>query len=110
MDTKSQHMFLDIWTNELVNQGMTNKIIEIIRNNFTIVKEVSHEFTPQGETIVLILSESHCSIHTYPEHQYISIDIYICNMNKNLEQVKDFILKKIDYSNYQCKIHTRGHQ
>jgi S-adenosylmethionine/arginine decarboxylase-like enzyme len=47
---------------------------------------MEHLFTPHGETSVFILSESHFSIHTYPEHNYLSMDLYICNPDANLEK------------------------
>lgn len=40
---------------------------------------VYHNFTPSGFTAVLCLSESHISIHTWPEHQKINLDIYLSN-------------------------------
>ena len=46
-----------------------------------IVRESFHQFEPIGCTGVLILSESHCSIHSYPESQSAYIDIFCCDMN-----------------------------
>lgn len=45
------------------------------------VKEVTQEFTPQGISCVLVLEESHISIHTWPEHGHASIDFYTCGDN-----------------------------
>jgi S-adenosylmethionine decarboxylase len=47
--------------------------------NFTLVKLFSHKFYPIGVTSVAIVSESHVSIHTYPETGHASIDIYHCS-------------------------------
>jgi len=41
--------------------------------------EVYHNFSPAGYTGVVCLSESHISIHTWPEHGRINIDIYLSN-------------------------------
>ncbi len=41
--------------------------------------EVYHNFSPSGFTGVVCLSESHLSIHTWPEHGIINIDIYLSN-------------------------------
>ena len=41
--------------------------------------EVYHNFSPAGFTAVVCLSESHLSIHTWPEHGRINIDIYLSN-------------------------------
>lgn len=37
-----------------------------------------HRFEPAGYTIVILLSESHASIHTYPEHGSCFIDLFTC--------------------------------
>ena len=41
--------------------------------------EVYHNFTPSGYTAVVCLSESHLSIHTWPEYGRINLDIYLSN-------------------------------
>jgi S-adenosylmethionine decarboxylase proenzyme len=60
------------------------QIEEVLRQglevaNFTLVKLFSHKFYPIGVTSVAIVSESHVSIHTYPETGHVSIDIYHCS-------------------------------
>ena len=44
----------------------------------TVVGESFIQFSPQGVTGVLVLSESHLSIHTYPEEGFAAIDCYTC--------------------------------
>jgi S-adenosylmethionine decarboxylase len=46
--------------------------------NATLIEEVKYEFTPQGITAVCLLSESHISIHTWPEKGYAAVDIFTC--------------------------------
>jgi S-adenosylmethionine decarboxylase len=48
------------------------------RGNFTVVDEHFHEFSPWGVSGVTVLSESHMSIHSWPEHGYAAIDIFYC--------------------------------
>lgn len=60
------------------------QIEEVLRKglevaNFTLVQLFSHKFHPIGVTSVAIVSESHVSIHTYPETGHASIDIYHCS-------------------------------
>lgn len=43
-----------------------------------ILGHVSHKFTPQGVTVVVGLSESHASIHTWPEYGYAMLDVCTC--------------------------------
>ncbi len=44
----------------------------------TVVAHAQHAFTPQGLTGVLLLAESHLSLHTWPELDYIAVDIFTC--------------------------------
>lgn len=42
------------------------------------VASVFHEFTPQGVSGVVVIEESHLSIHTWPEHGYAAVDFFTC--------------------------------
>lgn len=43
-----------------------------------VVAEVFQPFTPQGVTGVVVIEESHFSIHTWPESGYAAVDFYTC--------------------------------
>jgi len=45
----------------------------------TVLQRTGHQFQPHGYTILYLLSESHFSIHTYPEHRSCYLDIFCCN-------------------------------
>lgn len=45
----------------------------------TIVKATFHAFAPQGITGILAISESHISIHTWPEYDFATVDVFCCN-------------------------------
>ncbi len=44
----------------------------------TIVQSNFHQFTPVGVSGVVIIQESHLTIHTWPEHGYAAVDIFTC--------------------------------
>jgi S-adenosylmethionine decarboxylase len=44
----------------------------------TILSHMEHQFDPMGVTVVLMLSESHASVHTYPEHRACFLDVFTC--------------------------------
>jgi len=44
----------------------------------TVLGELQHKFEPQGLTAVLVVSESHLSIHTWPELAYAVLDVVSC--------------------------------
>lgn len=45
----------------------------------TIVGERVHKFNPHGVSGVVILAESHLTIHTWPEHGYAALDLFTCS-------------------------------
>lgn len=44
----------------------------------TIVKSVFHRYNPQGVSGVVVIAESHISIHTWPEYGYAAVDFFTC--------------------------------
>ncbi|MGG1639197.1 adenosylmethionine decarboxylase [Paenibacillus sp. FSL K6-3182] len=44
----------------------------------TILSVQSKQFEPQGATVLILLSESHMSIHTYLEKGFAALDCYTC--------------------------------
>ncbi|MDK2930036.1 MAG: S-adenosylmethionine decarboxylase [Bacillota bacterium] len=43
------------------------------------IREVAfHKFSPQGVSGVVVISESHLAIHTWPEHRYAAVDVFTC--------------------------------
>lgn len=62
----------------------------------TFVDEAWVKFEPQGVSGAVVISESHLFIHTYPEHQYASFDVYTCNTNINLEKLVPFVKEKFE--------------
>jgi S-adenosylmethionine decarboxylase len=49
------------------------------RAGLTVVGDRFHQFEPQGVTGTVLLAESHVAIHTWPEHGFVTVDVYVCN-------------------------------
>ena len=108
MDTRSQHLIFDAVCERDFTEDDINAIKAIIEKNLTVIKKVEHKFTPHGETIVFILSESHFTIHTYPENKYLSMDIYVCNLETNLEAIVEEIKSILPFEKVDSRILQRG--
>ena len=83
----SKHIIVDFYQcdNEIIRNA---KILEktLIKASIAIwanvIKSDFNEFEPQWVSWVVILSESHMTIHSWPEYGYVAIDIFACwNMN-----------------------------
>ena len=44
----------------------------------TLISRHFHHFSPLGVSGVIIIAESHLTIHTWPEHRYAAVDIFTC--------------------------------
>jgi S-adenosylmethionine decarboxylase len=69
--------------------------------DFNILNKAEYKFTPQGITIIYMLSESHISIHTFPEKNYAAMDIYTCREYPNNDvyiEIQEYLKKMFESS------------
>jgi S-adenosylmethionine decarboxylase len=84
-----KHMICDLKniknTDLLNNPENLNKMLQFICDfyQFQVIDNIKKIFQPQGCTILYLLSESHLSIHTFPERDFISFDLYTCREYKD---------------------------
>lgn len=55
----------------------------INQEDLKIVGISSHQFDTDGFTAAICLMESHICIHTWPEFNQLTLDIYLCNYLKD---------------------------
>ncbi len=57
------------------------------------VGELFHAFAPPGGvTGVVLLAESHLALHTWPELSAVTLDVYVCNLNRANEDRAELLL------------------
>jgi len=67
--------------------------------NLTEVRRCFHQFEPQGVTGVILLAESHFSVHTYPENDKLFFDLFCCKKIENVKYYAHIIQKAFEASN-----------
>ena len=67
-----------------------------------------HRFSPDGVSGVVVISESHLSVHTWPELGYVALDIYTCGERAKPEAAVQHALKAFGASNMHITEVTRG--
>ena len=93
-----QHLLLDCWGVELNNSIITLK--KVLKNAIkvsgaTLLHIHLHRFgKQQGISGVAVLAESHISVHTWPERDYIAFDIFMCG-DTNPEASAEYLLKTL---------------
>jgi len=60
-----------------------------------VVNEAFHQFAPHGISGVVLISESHICIHTWPEYNYAAVDVFTCGDSIEPEQVVEIFTKKL---------------
>jgi S-adenosylmethionine decarboxylase len=58
------------------------------------IDTIAHHFKPQGVSIIVMLEESHISIHTYPEFEMAFIDIFVCGERAEPYKALKYIINK----------------
>jgi S-adenosylmethionine decarboxylase proenzyme len=51
----------------------------------TVLDARFHKFSPQGVSGVVLIAESHLSVHTWPEHAYAAVDLFTCGVTLDAE-------------------------
>ena len=83
LNALGRHMLLELFDCDLdaINNldAVKGALVEAARRaQATIVDVVFHEFNPFGISGVVVIAESHLSIHTWPEYRYAAVDIFSC--------------------------------
>lgn len=86
--TTGLHILGELHTNEIRSLEdislVKDKIVEFIAQaDLSQVGMVEHIFPEGGYTFVILLAESHVSIHTWPELGYITLDVFVCNVSRD---------------------------
>lgn len=74
----------------------------------TIVETVFHKFNPHGVSGVVVIAESHLSIHTWPEYKYAAVDFFTCGEETDPWKAQQYVTKKLKAKNVTCMELKRG--
>ncbi|WP_340018338.1 adenosylmethionine decarboxylase [Paenibacillus sp. FSL H3-0457] len=74
----------------------------------TVMSVQSKQFDPQGATVLVLLSESHLSIHTYPERGFAAIDCYTCGETVDPQLAIDYLVSVLKPEKTYAKKLVRG--
>ena len=105
------HILLDLWNTEFDNSiKFLKKIIrESIKvSGATLLHMHLHRFgKEQGISGVAILAESHISVHTWPERNFLAFDIFMCGDTRP-ELAAKYLIKILNPKKKLIKLIKRG--
>jgi S-adenosylmethionine decarboxylase proenzyme len=74
----------------------------------TIMGESFHRFEPQGVSGVVVIAESHLSVHTWPEYGYAAIDVFTCGTTVEPEKAAEVLIDKLRAKSHSLMEIQRG--
>lgn len=74
----------------------------------TPLKATVYKFPNQGITGVVILSESHIALHSWPEYGYLAIDIFTCGKDTRPYAALEYLKKAFSPRKVKVKLIKRG--
>ncbi len=74
----------------------------------TIIDVAFHEFSPFGISGMIVIAESHLSIHTWPEYGYAAVDIFTCGDIIKPELAARYLIEKFESKNPSIVEMKRG--
>ena len=105
------HLIVEFWGGKKIEDP--KKFEEILVGaakaaRATVLKVNTHKFLPHGVTGVVLLSESHITFHTWPEFEYLALDIFTCGKKCNPYKALEYFKEKIKPKNVQVMEIKRG--
>lgn len=113
MNALGKHLLVELndCNRELLNDLETIREIMLaaaVGSGATILGESFHKFNPQGVSGVVIIAESHLTIHTWPEYGYAGADIFTCGTTVLPEKAADIIIERFAPRNHSVIQMFRG--
>ncbi|MFC2033423.1 adenosylmethionine decarboxylase [Chloroflexota bacterium] len=113
MNALGKHLLLELQdcNTEVLNDiGFLEGILLQAANESgaTVLGSSFHPFSPQGVSGVVIIAESHMSIHTWPEYDYAAVDIFTCGDTVQPDKAAEIIIEKLGAKNHSVIEVQRG--
>ena len=74
----------------------------------TIVQENFHKYAPVGVSGVVVIQESHLTIHTWPECGYAAVDLFTCGTNVRPWTAFDYLQERLGCAKVEYSDLMRG--
>jgi S-adenosylmethionine decarboxylase proenzyme len=88
-----------------IKRAMRNAAVE---SGATIVQEAFHLFNPHGVSGVVVIAESHLTIHTWPEYGYAAVDLFTCGEDVDPDLAFEHLKEQLGANSYNAFEMKRG--
>lgn len=113
MSTIGKHCVLELYGCDAGRLNDRDFILATMRNaaetaGATWLNQCAHKFEPQGVTALGLLSESHISMHTWPELGYAACDVFTCGEHCDPEVASKQLAHAFRATSYNLKTLPRA--
>jgi len=105
------HLLAEFWGGKVIENS--KEIEKILIGATKAAKSIPlkvtiHKFSPQGMTGVVLLAESHIALHSWPEFNYLAIDIFTCGDKAKPRRALNYLKKVFKPKKVEVKEIKRG--
>ncbi len=113
MNALGIHLLIELWscnTQKLDNLGYLEKIMSQAAEvaGATVLRTAFQDFSPQGVSGVVVIAESHLTIHTWPELGYAAVDIFTCGSKVDPWKAAGFLRQELEAQDVEVRDFLRG--
>ena len=105
------HLIVEFWSGKIIEDSKEIERIligAVKAAHNTPLKIAIHKFQPQGITGIVLLAESHIALHSWPEFNYVAIDLYTCGDKSNPAKALAYLKKEFQPKKVEIKKFKRG--
>ena len=113
MNHLGDHLLIELYDCDTNTINDVIKIEELLLeavkiSGATTLNSIFHKFSPHGVSGVVVISESHFSIHTWPEYGYCALDIFTCGNEIKSHLALEYLKKELRAGNISVTEVKRG--
>lgn len=109
---KVTHIIAEFWCDpkSISSSNDVKKTINAVvrESKLTKIRSYYHQFSPYGVTGIVLLRESHISIHTWPEYGYAAVDIFGCGEREKIIKAFHLLVEKMKPKKIKKREMRRG--
>ena len=109
----SKHLLVDLYgcPADLLNDvtGLETVMIEAAqRAGATVINSMFHHFSPFGVSGVVVIQESHLTIHTWPEQGFAAVDLFTCGTQTKPQRALTHLKRALQSTRVEVRQFRRG--
>jgi S-adenosylmethionine decarboxylase len=105
------HLIVEFWGGRVIeDQAEVERILLEAAEKAEAhpIRVSSHKFSPHGLTAVVLLAESHLSIHSWPEMAYLAIDLFTCGDSTRADEALEYLRGVFEPTRVEVQVLYRG--